>query len=184
MTIPDWDLMVNAFNERMNYHRGEVAKNLATLSFKYPILTPHLDARAREHDMTKYGEGEYFPYVLLTWNYLTGGDYVIPKCYLKKTHAATFLHCKNNKHHPEHWDKELKTNPISFEDRDKPSGILVDAKSMDRISIMEMICDWVAVSDEKNTDLDKWCRENIGVRWDFTLEQQELIEQTISDLEV
>ena len=53
---------------------------------------------------------------------------------------------------------------------------------MTHIDIAEMICDWMAISQERNTDIFKWAKDNINIRWKFTNKQEKLIHELIGVL--
>jgi len=181
--------MKNFFEERTNKHIGLVKQYLRESCEHYPELADVLEKRGEEHDCSKLKPPEYEPYVHITWQYKVkgeGGEYDIDDDMAKRCHETSFNHCKGNRHHPEYWDKHLTGNPISFENRDAPSGIVVDATKMDRPSIIEMCCDWCSVSAERNPTnkfgSEEWAKENIHKRWKFTEKQEELIYEVINKI--
>jgi len=180
------DEMEEFFATRTNNHISLVKKYLDLCSKRYTNLADILKLRAKEHDLSKFSAPEYEPYVHLTWKYKCRNEGV-PFSFSEKEemamHAATFHHVKNNLHHPECWDHSLFVNPISFEDRDKPSGIVVNGTGMREASLIEMVCDWSAMSEEHGENGPKtWADTNIGVRWNFSKKQKELIYSTIDFL--
>ena len=94
-------------------------------------------------------------------------------------HDATYHHVKNNRHHPECWDENIKSNPINKDNRDTPSGVIVDATKMPVTAIIEMCADWCAMSEELGGHPAKWAKDNIGVRWNFDKHQIEYINHLI-----
>ena len=130
------------------------------------------------HDFSKLQEPETLPYLYISWKYkckMEGIDYDIPLDMVDRCNEATWHHVKHNKHHPEYWDTNLIDNSINEKDRDKPSGTLVDATRMDEFAIVEMCCDWCAVSKEHGSSPYNWAKANIGYRWEFTEEQERFI---------
>lgn len=45
---------------------------------------------------------------------------------------------------------------------------MIDGTKMWEVDIAEMIADWLAMSEEKNSDPYEWAKKNINVRWKFT----------------
>lgn len=131
------------------------------------------------HDLSKFREPELYPYILTSWMYRYP-DFEAPADF--SGDAATFHHIKNNRHHPEYWDDSLTENPINSENRDLPSGIMVDATKMPFDALDELCCDWKAVSIELNTNPFEWAENNINVRWQFTIEQENYIYRTLEKL--
>lgn len=127
------------------------------------------------HDSSKMLSPEYKPYVNITWNYYCQRNNIevnFTELEKEAMHNATVHHVKTNKHHPEYWSKEYDC--INKQDRDKPAKI-IDASEMPFIYIAEMVCDWLAVSEERNTNPIQWANQNIGVRWFFSPEQVKFI---------
>lgn len=181
--------MKNFFNERTKKHIKLVREFISRASEAYPQYANLLAKRGEEHDSSKFRPPEYEPYVHLTWKYKCKGegkDYEMDEDMESRCRDMTHKHCKENKHHPEYWDTTLNTNPISSEDRDKPSGIVVSAVKMDRPSIIEMVCDWCAVSKERNPankfGPKEWADANIGKRWSFTKQQEEFIYEILENI--
>lgn len=127
------------------------------------------------HDASKYLSPEYKPYILTTWKYKCqreGIDFQVNEFEQEQMHQATIHHVKTNKHHPEFWSKEEKC--INKDDRDKPIS-LIDSTEMPMIYIAEMVCDWLAVSEERGSSVKDWADSNINIRWKFNQEQIKLI---------
>ena len=168
--------MEDFFQERTAKHIELVNKYLDRLEEHYPYTFD------KEHDWSKFEDPEHEPYLYITWKHKMedeDGDYETPDEWKDKCDEATFHHIKNNKHHPEHWDKTLTENPINKDDRDKPSGKVVDGTKMPDKYILEMVADWCAMSEEKGNTPKKWADDNVGVRWEFSPEQKELIYEAI-----
>ena len=90
-----------------------------------------------------------------------------------KLTMATEHHVKHNRHHPEsHTDA---TETISREDRDKAPKKKVDGTAMLDLDVGEMTADWMAMSEEKGGTPKAWADKNVGVRWEFSKHQQDLI---------
>ncbi len=146
-------------------------------------LGPEFLERKQLHDRSKYEDPEYTPYVYITWSYKCKSDdvdFTIPQSIQDKMNDATNHHINNNKHHPEYWSSEYYT--VNPDDRDSVPDNIVDAKTMDIISIAEMVCDWHAVSLERGNSAKEWADANINKRWLFTDKQVAIIYKYIEDL--
>lgn len=182
--------MKEFFEKRTNKHIGLVKKYLKECCRHYPHLADVLEKRGRNHDADKLIPPHYEPYVHITWQYKVkgeGGNYELDDDMAKRCHETSFQHCKKNAHHPEFHAKNLVDNPISFQNRDQPSGIVVDATKMDTPSIIEMVSDWSAVYEERSPTNTfngpvEWAKENINKRWKFTEKQEKLIYEIIDKI--
>jgi hypothetical protein len=137
------------------------------------------------HDKSKSMEPEFTPYVYINWKYkclAEGVEFICNDKMEERMNEATFHHVKNNSHHPEYWDIFLTKNPINSKDRDKPSDIVVDGTLMENQFVVEMVCDWCAVSEERGTNPFDWAKSNINNRWKFNSHQEELIYNVLNAL--
>jgi hypothetical protein len=179
--------MIQYFENRTNYHISLVRKYLDKI---IALNDPRLDLAALEeekeqHDLSKFKEPEYTPYLHVNWKYYMkerGAEYIPSNIIKRQMHNATFHHISTNKHHPDYWDDKLAIDNLNSIDRDKPPEKMVDATKMPLTYAAAMIADWLAMSDEKKTDPFKWAKDNINIRWKFTKEQEEFIYDLISKL--
>ena len=175
------------FYERTNTHIELVRKYLAKiLDADLSEVDPDLLKAEFAHDQGKFEDPELEPYVHITWKYRMqdmGKQYEPPAGIDEQMHAATFHHIKNNKHHPEYWDKNVTTDALSSSDRDNPGKQMVDATAMPPTYVASMVADWLAMSEEKGTNARQWADKNINVRWKFTPEQSQLIYKIINTLQ-
>lgn len=144
-----------------------------------------LDKERDDHDLMKFLEPEYTPYLYITWNYKCKRDGVqfdMTKQMQDAANEATFHHIKNHKHHPEYWDDGASKDVLNDKDRDKPSGVMVDATKMPLTYVASMVADWFAISEELGTNPIDWAKKNINVRWKFTNDQADLIYDLIRDV--
>jgi len=175
------------FLKRTNQHIGRVKDFCENIAEYFPIYQDDIIKRGQMHDKSKFIAPEYQPYLFITWEYKCKGEnkpFTISEEMRGKMRQASYTHCQKNPHHPEFWDKSLTVNPISEKDRDKPSGIIVDATSMDDLSLMEMVADWSSMSVEydESSGPYKWADNNINKRWKFNTQQSELIYEIIECL--
>ncbi len=167
--------MKKKFKDRIRQHIDWVidyGKQIEELFPRYKGLAK----RCELHDADKYSKELKTPYIYITWKY-TDSTHKIPNNI--DITAATTLHVKNNKHHPEYWCKDKDV--VNPNDRDKPNG-LIDATNMDDLSIAEMCADWLSVSREKGTNPMKWYEDNLNVRWKFSKNQQNQIVKILTTI--
>lgn len=105
------------------------------------------------HDNSKFKDLEFYPY-RAHWNPTTREAYLyeIDENFRKETdeayEAATYHHVTTNKHHPQFWCIDEET------------GEECSPREMDIHNILEMICDWEAMSMEKGGSTKAWWAEN------------------------
>jgi len=177
------DAMEKFFIERTRKHIGRVQDFVESACEFYPALADDLRERGRVHDSSKFMIPERKYYIILTWMYKSGQvgkEFKISDSDRKHMNDITFHHCKNNPHHPEAWDKNLTKNPINPNVREK-RDIIANATAMDDLSILEMVCDWSAMSVEngEKSGPRKWADDSIAGRWKFSKHQQGLIYESI-----
>lgn len=185
-------LMTLHFNKRTSMHIDLVKKYAKLLeekqleyidsnysSTRMPLTG--LTEIAEKHDESKYKEPELIPYLFISWDYKCKQEkipYSIPVYMKEECSKASEHHVTTNKHHPEYWSSE-KTGVINREDRDKKPSKIIDATKMPLIYVAEMVCDWLAMSEELGTSVREWVMKNINIRWKFTQEQTGFIYQLI-----
>lgn len=168
--------MKDHFRSRTMQHIGRVKENARQLANEFPDIGTELLKQVSGHDDSKFEDPEYKPYLHISWKYKVadeGGEYNPPQEILDSMHEATMHHILNNKHHPEFHDEGFDSRSLSKADRDSVPEKMVDAQLMDKVSIAEMVCDWVAMSQEKsgNNDASDWIEMNVNKRWKFTEQQ-------------
>ncbi len=170
------DEMEEHFIKRTEMHIALVQKYCEKIANAWEGFEELIE-RGEEHDAIKFEEPELIPYVWLTWRYKCKDDGVeckLPDGMEEEINVATQHHILNNKHHPEY--HQLETLDILNEaDRDKPPDEVIDATGMSDLDIGEMCADWCSMSEERGNTPREWAEKNIGVRWEFTPEQEELI---------
>lgn len=156
--------MFDYYEKRTERHIKLVQKNMKIFSNKYPDLSGQIDKISKYHDISKYGENEFIPYVWLTWIKKPGNDdFQYNKEKIDKLiKKAWQSHIKNNPHHPEHHK---------------------DENDMDFFHIVEMVCDWEAMSEEIGGTTLEWYKKNVPSRWKFDKINQIIIENIITLLE-
>lgn len=172
--------MESHFRARTMAHIGRVQTNAAKLANGFPEVGLDLMRQVADHDASKFDFPEFFPYLHITWKYkmeAEGKTYDPPQSELDKMHNATSHHITWNKHHPEFHDSEFDPEMLNKADRDSVPAKMVNGQKMDLVSLAEMVCDWVAMSQEKagNNDASAWIEMNVNKRWKFTDQQVEWI---------
>ena len=175
------------FLKRTLTHILRVKRNvLALVEADFPVDHVALMQQNARHDATKFEEPEKSTYVDLTWRYKCereGIPFEIddPEEFQRRVTEATIHHVKHNPHHPEFFVTETHINP---DNRDAPPEAMVDGTHMSDIGLVEMCCDWTAMSQEKlgHNSAHGWAKANINVRWKFTEAQEKRIYQTLDTL--
>ena len=167
--------MIWHFFERTKNHIELVEKWYELIMDRYKDI-PRITIE--NHDLSKFADSEYTPYIFTTWNYYCirkGIDYEIPKSIKEMTNDATINHIISNPHHPEYWEFDFNKTMFNAENRDGVPAKIVDATKMPDEYITEMMADWLAVAEERDTNPYDWAELNINKRWKFTEIQTEFI---------
>jgi hypothetical protein len=175
--------MYDWFEKRTNKHIDSVRKYCKKIADYDNDRFKGIIERGKIHDDSKFNASEYEPYVYTTWKYKCekdGKEFEAPEEMEDKMYEATEHHVKNNKHHPESHSSQKEV--INKNDRDKPPENAVDASKMSELDIAEMCADWMAVSEERGTSPKTWADDNIGKRWKFTNEHEDLIYELIKEI--
>ncbi len=173
MTFELIDYKSELFFKRTLEHIERV-KNNALVIYKYdPIRFKLILDQADSHDASKFKEPEFTPYVQLSYYYMCKreGKRCETNPELKeRIKDAVFHHIKNNRHHPEYFfDGTLKER----------SGQVIDAIKMPSISIAEMLCDWMAMSQEFDNSVTDFADSVVNKKYIFSPNQVNLIYELI-----
>jgi len=179
--------MTEHFNTRTNLHINLVKKWYEKI-YQYYKNTLYKDGTLKRihinnHDFCKFELPEYTPYVYLTWKYYCKDNNIelnLSEEIENSIHKATLHHIQNNAHHPEYWDLEFDNNKLSKKDRDEIPEVMVNATEMSLSHLAEMLADWLAMSEEKETDVIEWADKNVNKRWKFTQGQVDFIYKTLN----
>lgn len=121
----------NLFLSRLN--QFEINSEYFTLESLYQAIEDLNKGRIQDHDLSKYSEEEFEPYrakYYPTEKERSGLTDEAKSLVEKNADIAWQHHYRTNPHHPKYWIDKETGNPID----------------MDLISIIEMICDWEAMS--------------------------------------
>lgn len=176
------------FLKRTLTHILRVKRNvLALVEADFPVDAIALMQQNARHDATKFEEPEKSIYVDLTWRYRCerlGVPFEVddPDEFQERVAEATLHHIKHNPHHPEFFAPAAHINK---KNRDAPPEEMVDGTFMSDIGLVEMCCDWVAMSQELagHNSAHEWAKANVNVRWKFTDEQVKRIYETLDTLQ-
>jgi len=174
------------FLARTRAHIGRVKRNVRVLvASGFPVDGEAILAQVATHDDSKFLPPERETYIELTWMYRCrrlGEPFEMTDELKQRIAIATLHHITHNPHHPEYWAPSAH---INMEDRDAPPKEMVDGTGMSDIGLVEMCCDWVAMSQEnlEHNSAHVWADANVNVRWKFTTEQVARIYQTLDALQ-
>ena len=124
----------------------------------------------KTHDNSKYSKEEREPYILLTHKYrMLAQDEKISLTEEQKKGISDAIdhHYSVNNHHTHYYGK---------------IGDKGDGRKMGKVALIEMLCDWCAMSEEKDGNPIEWGRTNIKKRFIFTEDQKNLIFQILPKL--
>jgi hypothetical protein len=159
--------MINFFERRTAEHIHRVRRCLEVLAAS-SIHGRELLERADRHDASKFGSEERIPYIWLTEFHrcrTMGEPFQYPEKMEEQVRAAIKHHVTTNRHHPE---------------------FHADPDDMTDVDLMEMVCDWTAMSQEFQQDggsAKAWADRTIGHRVHWNASSQQIIYQTISQLD-
>ena len=168
MTISDaTPEMVTFYERRTNEHIDRVRQCLSVMATATEH-TDELNERARVHDASKFGLEERIPYIWLTEFHRcrrNGESFTYPDGMEDRVRAAIDHHTTANRHHPD---------------------FHADPNDMSDVDIIEMVCDWTAMSQEFEQDGGSargWADKTIGHRVHFADDKRRFIYEMIDLLD-
>lgn len=168
-----WTEMVDYFRYVMTNHVGDVQINLQIFinDPNYAHINEQLNERYMTHDNSKWDEKEEFePYVWRYWRtqwkesgkadkrFTEAFESMDVDRYITK---AVWHHVQHNRHHPEYH---------------------LDHDDMTLVDLIEMVCDWYAMSEEFGTNIDEWVTYVVPRRYHFSADKVSTIHQLIEVL--
>ncbi|WP_232105010.1 DUF5662 family protein [Gimesia chilikensis] len=159
--------MVTFYERRTRAHIERVRRNLALLASEW-ACGEELLARGEVHDASKFEDAERVPYIWLTeyhrcrWRNI---PFTYPEGMEARTQAAVRHHVSHNRHHPE---------------------FHADPNEMTDVDLIEMVCDWTAMSEEFGQDGGSargWAMKTIGERVAFNDEKTRFVFEVIEQLD-
>ena len=159
--------MIAFFEQRTHEHIERVRHCLSVMA-SVSEYADELRERARIHDASKFGTEERIPYIWLTEFHrcrYSGESFSYPEGMAEQVRAAIEHHVKTNRHHPEF-------HP--------------DPNDMTDVDLIEMVCDWMAMSQEFHQDGGSargWADKTIGDRVKFNDEKRAFVYQMIDLLD-
>lgn len=153
---------IDYFYKRTDKHISLVRKNLFLWAREKPELASELLNRASIHDESKYKEPERTPYIWRTWAgncTLCNLPFEYPEGMDQQVRDAIFHHITHNRHHPE-WHP--------------------DPDEMTEVDLIEMVCDWKAMSQEfgEKTPMN-FANKVLGRRFKFSENKCDKIRELI-----
>ncbi len=158
--------MIDYSDKRLAYHIERCKTNMLSIVDQTDVKREDAEKRGEDHDELKFTKEEREHYIWVDEFYRRNSkdkkwDY--PKSLKTQVRKATKHHISNSAHHPESHK---------------------DINDMTNLDILEMVCDWQAISDErKETGCRGWADSNVGKRWKFNEERTKQIYKYISLLE-
>lgn len=159
--------MIEFYQRRTEEHIYRVQRCLSVLA-SVTDCSDELNERGRLHDASKYGPNELIPYIWLTEFHRcrrAGEPFSYPDGMEDHVRAAIDHHVTTNRHHP-----EFHSNPNDMSD----------------IDLIEMVCDWTAMSQEFGQDGGSargWADKTIGNRLLLSDERRQFVYSTIDLLD-
>jgi hypothetical protein len=159
--------MVAFFDRRTKAHIQRVQTCLALLA-AVTEYGPELVQRGAVHDASKFGPEERVPYIWLTERHRrrqNGEAFEYPSGVQELVSQAIQHHLTTNRHHPEYH---------------------ADPNEMSDIDLIEMVCDWTAMSQEFEQDGGSargWADKTIGARIAFNADKRQFIYRIIELLD-
>lgn len=141
-----------AFYERRTSEHIERVRRCLELMAAATVYADELIARAKVHDASKFGSDERIPYIWITEFHRcrhSGTPFDYPRGMEGQVNLAIAHHMRTNRHHPEYH---------------------ADPNDMSDVDLIEMICDWTAMSQEFGQDggsARSWADRTIGIRVHF-----------------
>lgn len=138
-----------AFYELRTKEHIERVRRCLTVMASVTEYADELKERARIHDASKYGPEERIPYIWLTEYHRcrrSGEPFSYPDGMEERVRSAIDHHMTTNRHHPDFHD---------------------DPNDMTNVDLIEMVCDWTAMSQEFEQDGGSargWADKTIGNR--------------------
>lgn len=170
--------------EKLLEHKEDLMKILGLSDDQFNAFKKELEERGEQHDLSKYSDPEKIPYIHLNWKHHMEKDlkkeYVYSDEIRETIDNAIHHHWKVNSHHPEfHYFKDDNTL------EDNKEKIKHSLEKMSNLDLLEMLADWMAVSQEYKTDCKEFAKNNIGddKRWPFSEEQKTKIDRIVDTLE-
>ena len=151
--------MVAFYERRTEEHIERVRRCMAVMA-SVTEYADELNERAPIHDASKYGPIERIPYIWLTEFHRcrrAGEPFTYPEGMEDRVRAAITHHVTTNRHHPDF-------HP--------------DPNDMTDVDVIEMVCDWTAMSQEFGQDGGSargWADKTIGKRHHFNDERKQFI---------
>ena len=159
--------MVAFYERRTNEHIDRVRHCLVVMA-SATDYTDELAERARVHDASKFGPEERIPYIWLTEYHRcrrSGEPFSYPDGMEDRVRAAIDHHMTTNRHHPD---------------------FHADPNDMTNVDLIEMVCDWTAMSQEFGQDSGSargWADRTIGQRLHLNEDRRKFVYEMIEVLD-
>lgn len=145
-------------------HRELVYKVGSIVNFNKDLLL--------KHDLSKFSKKEFYPYAIyLFWDvyypsYYVGSSY-LKSIWLKEFNKAKKRHYRKNKHHWQHWTREIYPNVLKWEQE-----FVNNTLSMPEKYIEEMVIDWIASEIQNKKSI------NVALKLTYNIEHMDIHENS------
>lgn len=159
--------MVAFYERRTDEHIERVRKCLAVMA-SVTAYADELHQRADVHDASKFGPEERVPYIWLTEFHRcrrSGEPFSYPDGIEERVRTAIDHHVTTNRHH---------------------SDFHADPNDMSDVDLIEMVCDWTAMSQEFGQDGGSargWADKTIGQRFQLNADRRNFVYRMIDLLD-
>lgn len=180
-TLEPTKAMVIHATQRTKEHIKRVQDNARALCELVPDLLTDSDWKVfswniEHHDIVKFSAYEWPGYVWLSWYYKEkdeGRTPEPPEGYKQLTRDAWEHHAKSCSHHPEFWATTWAPDQKEA----------LEVSYMPAPCVVEMVCDWHAMSQELGGSTREWFESQNKKRWLFTPDTERLIQRVIDVFE-
>lgn len=168
MESPEPTAEMVAFYERRTREHIERVRHCLALMAAATQYGDELQERARLHDASKFGPQERVPYIWLTEFHRcrqAGEPFEYPPGMEDRVRAAIHHHVTTNRHHPD---------------------FHADPNDMTEVDLIEMVCDWTAMSQEFHQDGGSargWAERTIGNRLHLNEQKRKFVFKMIELLD-
>ena len=175
---PEWlyvkQVMPNPPSDMIAYFEARTHAHIAQVRHCLQLLTDvlpngdQLNERANRHDFSKFTPHEYEPYIWLTEYHrcrCANQAFQYPHGMAERVAAAIKHHQTHNRHHPEYY---------------------ADPNDMSDMDLIEMVCDWMAMSMEYEPDVASarpWADKVIGTKLHFNPDKRRFVYSIIDLLD-
>lgn len=141
--------------------QNDLKNTLALSEQQFNEFKNKLIERGEKHDLSKFSDPEKIAYIYINWKHHSEKtlniDYPCPVTIKQKVNEAIQHHFQNNSHHSDFFC--YKPDNTRENNKEKIKALL---KNMNDLDLLEMVADWMAVSQEYQTSCTDYAVKTIG----------------------